>query len=136
MSIHFYVVVGDPYVCIFRPVGGNKTKMVYKTKLADTALGNHTQSLECPWQILQGDIIGLQTHAGSLIGIGFCQQIHKMYSCVIMVTTIMHIALNPPQKGLFREVFTMCQQMSLLVNMPFVRCLTDLSDSLISIARI
>ena len=48
--------------------------MVYKTKLADTALGNHTQSLECPWQILQGDIIGLQTHAGSLIGIGFCQQ--------------------------------------------------------------
>ena len=74
-TIHFYVAVGDPYVCIFRPVGGNQLKLVYKMKLANTAIGNHTQLLECPWQICQGDIIGLQTHAGSsAIGIGFCQQ--------------------------------------------------------------
>ena len=63
-------------------MGGNQMKMVYKTKLADTVLGNHTQSLECPWQILQGDIIGLQTHAGSRIGIGFCQQdMHDVQLC-------------------------------------------------------
>ena len=93
-SIHFIVVGGNPYVCIFRPVGGNQAKLVYKTKLADTALGIHTQSLECPWHILQGDIIGLQSHAGSGIGIGNCRQdMHDVQSCADGTYHIVHV--NP-----------------------------------------
>ena len=73
---------GNPYAGIYRPAGGGNFKLIHKTKLSYTTTGNHTHILDCPWHVLQGDMIGFHTHKGNVSGISVCQQDINGYSKV------------------------------------------------------
>ena len=71
--MYFHVSVGDPCVGIYRPIGGDLFRLVHKTRLPHTAIGNHSYNMDCPWQVLQGDVIGLHTYNGNdVVGISQC----------------------------------------------------------------
>ena len=53
---------------------GAKYKLIYKTALPVTSIGNNTFYMDCPWQIQQGDTIGLHTTSNGESGIAMCQE--------------------------------------------------------------